>query len=70
MADVHLRLVSRTFSSELNLRGNVWAVKYPKSSKPDQVYMCLVPRDQQDSPKNFEDCVDRQTGQDSGFRIR
>ena len=70
VADVHLRLIGKSYNTELNIRGHVWAAKYVKSKDPAKVWLCLVPREAQDSIRMFEDAIDKQTGLDSGFRLR
>ena len=70
VADVYLRLIGKCYNTKLNICGHVWACKYIKSKDLAKVWLCLVPREVQDSIRMFEDAIDKQTGLDSGFRLR
>lgn len=70
VADVSLQLLGTAFSATFGLKGQCWAVMYHKSKEPKKVWRVIVPKKLQISFNDFEQIIDRQTRQDSGFRIR
>ena len=69
VSDVGLKLAGTAFSAAHGLKGNVWIVKY-YNSKFKNLRRFFVPKDAQDIPSKFEIFLDKQSGEDSNFRIR
>jgi hypothetical protein len=69
VTDVSLKLVGSAFSPAYGLKGNVWLVKYHKS-KNKEIRRLFMPKKIQKDPGEFEHFLDRQSGEDSNFRIR
>ena len=57
------------FSAAYGLKGCVWLVKYHRS-KDKSIRRFFVPKELQNDPAKFERFLDRQSGEDSNFRIR
>lgn len=49
---------------------NVWAAKYHEADEGNKIWRLIVPKNIQLDPVRFEQFIARQSGQDSGFRIR
>lgn len=58
-----------SFNASLGLKGNVWLARYNKS-KDRSVKRLFVPKELQKDSAKFETFLDRQSGEDSNFRIR
>ena len=57
------------FSASYGLKGNVWLARYHRSKSKD-IKRLFVPKEIQTVPGRFETFLDRQSGEDSNFRIR
>ena len=57
------------FSASFGLKGNVWLARYNRS-KNKNIKRLFVPKELQKDPAKFETFLDRQSGEDSNFRIR
>ena len=60
----------RTFSSKFSLKANVWAAKYNLATNGIKIFRVVVPKNLHYDSYKFESLIDKQTGEDSGFRIR
>jgi hypothetical protein len=69
VSDVSLKLVGSAFSPVYGLKGNVWLAKYHKN-KNKNIRRLFMPKKIQKDPGEFENFLDRQSGDDSNFRIR
>ena len=59
----------RTFSPKYGIKANVWGVRYNQAKGP-KIWRLVVPRSAERYPRDFENFIDRQSGEDSGFFIR
>ena len=57
------------FSSSFGLKGSVWKTKYYKAKDPTIKYL-FVPKELHLVRSKFEAFIDKQSGEDSAFRIR
>ena len=69
VSDVSLKLVGTAFSPAYGLKGNVWLAKY-HTSKNKAIRKMFMPKKTQRDPGEFENFMDKQSGDDSNFRIR
>ena len=69
VSDVSLKLVGSAFSPAYGLKGNVWLAKYQRSKSKD-IRRLFMPKKIQRDPGEFEHFLDKQSGEDSNFRIR
>ena len=69
VSDVSLKLVGSAFCPAYGLKGNVWLAKYHRS-KNKAIRRLFMPKKTQRDPGEFENFLDRQSGDDSNFRIR
>ena len=60
----------RTFSHNHGIMANVWGAKYHEADEGNKIWRLVVPKTIQSDPNKFEQFIARQSGQDSGFRIR
>ena len=67
--DIYHIIFFRTFSPKYGIKANVWAVRYNQAKGP-KLWRLVVPRNAERYPRDFENFIDRQTGEDSGFFIR
>ena len=49
---------------------NVWGAKYHEAEEGQKIWRLVVPKNVQMDFSKFEQFIARQSGQDSGFRIR
>ena len=69
VSDVSLKLIGSAFSPAYGLKGNVWLAKY-HTSKNKAIRRLFMPKKTQRDPGEFENFLDKQSGDDSNFRIR
>ena len=59
----------RTFCPKFGIKANVWGAKY-NQAKGQKVWRLVVPKTLQKDYNRFENFIDKQSGEDSGFLIR
>ena len=69
-SSVSLKLIGTTFCSTIGLKANVWAAKYHKAEEGNKTFRVVVPKNFEKDFNKFESFIDKQTGEDSAFRIR
>ena len=66
---IDIEIFIRTFSPKFGIKANIWAAKY-NLAVGQKIWRLVVPKAMQKDPYKFETLIDRQSGEDSGFRIR
>ena len=64
-----MKLFIRTFCPKFGIKANIWGAKY-NLARGQKVWRLVVPKVLQRDPFKFEAFIDKQSGEDSGFRIR
>jgi hypothetical protein len=69
-SSVSLKLIGTTFCPTYAIKANVWAAKYHEANEGSKTFRLVVPKCFEKDHNKFEAYIDKQSGEDSGFRIR